>query len=158
MYENGRWYTRLHEEIHSYTTHWKSTSWGFSTKTFAQTEQTKLVAFCGHVKLGLLLLDTTRYRNKLKVQSYCEQCQTTGQATCVWSRLNELEEREQLLFVVYHHRYVCPRAHRSRRVELFYKPEIESLISNIYGQFIIDVPIWSPSSPRGKPSEQTPTV
>lgn len=34
----------------------------------------------------------------------------------------------------------------------------ESHISNIYGQFITDVSIWSSSSPREKPSEQTSLV
>jgi len=71
------------------------------------------------------------------------------------SPMKRLEQREHLVSVVHHHSYVCSMAHWSHRVELFYKPESKTNISNIYGQFIIDVPIWSPSSPWGKPSEQT---
>lgn len=65
---------------------------------------------------------------------------------------------ERLAFVVRHHRRVYPKAHRSHRLELSRNPEQKLDTSNIYGQFIIDVPIWSPSSPREKPSEQTRMV
>lgn len=65
------------------------------------------------------------------------------------------KQMEHFLLVVRHHSCVCPKAHWSRRVELFYNPASESHISNIYGQFVTDVPIWSSSSPWEKPSEQT---
>lgn len=51
------------------------------------------------------------------------------------------EQMEHLAFVVHHHSRVCPKAHRSHRLELSRSPERELDISNIYGQFIIDVPI-----------------
>lgn len=48
---------------------------------------------------------------------------------------------EHVVFVVHHHSSVCLKALWSHRLELFYNPESEPHISNIYGQFIIDVPI-----------------
>lgn len=48
---------------------------------------------------------------------------------------------EQSVFVVRAHSDVCPKAQWSHIDELFYDPEGEPHISNIYGQFIIDVPI-----------------
>lgn len=53
----------------------------------------------------------------------------------------EREQMEHLAFVVRHHSHVCPKAHRSHRLELSRNPEQELDTSNIYGQFIIDVPI-----------------
>lgn len=53
----------------------------------------------------------------------------------------EREQMERLAFVAGHRSCVCPKAHRSHRLELFRNPGRELDIGNIYGQFIIDASI-----------------